>query len=106
MTLWDILVGLGFSLPLGGALGAAKAIRPAPMGYALAAVAGLLLGICCAWTIWATGKAIFTRIQRRSDSDSRKEWIARVTYFSAIVWAVFGLLLAEWTSSALIRLSS
>lgn len=103
MTLYENIISFGFALPIAGAFMSARAIRPGYGGYALSIAIGLLLGTFCAWTIWKAGDTILRSIAAWKYSDSQKEWIFGLAYFSAFAWAVCGFLLGLSTSSVLLR---
>jgi hypothetical protein len=107
VTLWDLLVVMSFTNPLGSVLFSAKHEHAGLGGYAVAITVGLALGVSWAWTTLAVGKAIGTNVLRPDTrySDSQKEWVARALYFSAMLWIFFGSFSGMWAWSALMRLT-
>ena len=109
MTVWDLLTGLCFGMPIGGALAPAGLAKAGIGGYAFAITIGVVLGVCCAWMMRVAGNAVVAKLQRRPD------WLAAAPLrrlffggfiFAVVLWIVFVLLLGVWVSSALLRLVS
>jgi cation transport ATPase len=101
MTLWDLLIGICFAVPIGGALESARSAKAGLCGYALAITVGIALGACCAWTMRTVGGTVYAHIERYSES--LQERYCRVLYFAAMVWIVIVVFLGKWVSSALLR---
>jgi len=101
-TLWDLLTALCFAMPIGSALASSKHAKVGFGGYALAAIVGLALGVCCAWTMRTVGRTAATHIKRHSES--LQERYSRALYFAAMLWIVFALFLGDWVSSVVMRL--
>ena len=103
MTLWHLLVGICFGMPIPFALQSAGEAKVGFGGYALAITIGLAVGVSCAWTMWISGKTAGNRISKL-DSESLKHWCFRALYASSIFWIFLSAVLGEWASSALLRL--
>jgi hypothetical protein len=101
MTLWDLLTTMCFVMPISGGLASAKLAKGGFGGYSLAIAIGLALGVGCAWTMRAVGEKAFTRLERYPAEI--KERYLRALYFAVLLWAVFGLFLGGWVSSAAMR---
>ena len=102
MTLWDLLIGVCFAMPVGGALASAKLAKAGFTGYVLAITTGLALGACFVWTMWTVGKAVRAYTKRQPVSSQERNY--RALYFGAMLWIVFGLFLGGWVSSAAMKL--
>jgi hypothetical protein len=100
-TLWQLLILICLTIPIGGALASARLAKVGFGGYALAITIGLAMGVCCAWTMWTVGKTVAAHTERQSVS--MRERYARALYFAAMLWIVFALFLGEWVTSATIR---
>ena len=106
-TLWQLLILLCFAATVGGALASAKLAKVGFGSYALNIAIGLLLGACCAWTMWVMHKIFVTNLRRRPDWEhwaSQHEWFYVAFYFTKILWIVFAAFLGRWVSSAILRL--
>jgi hypothetical protein len=102
MTLWQLLILICLTIPIGGALASAKLAKVGFGGYALALTVGLALGVGCAWTMWTVGKTVAAHLKQHSELPKKR--YARALYFAAMLWIVFALCLGEWVSSVLLRL--
>jgi hypothetical protein len=102
-TLWQLLILICLTIPIGGALASARLAKVGFGGYALAITIGLALGVCCAWTMWTVGKTVGDHIRRKSESLHERYF--RVLYFAAMLWIVFALFLGDWVSSVILRLA-
>jgi hypothetical protein len=89
-------------MPIAGALASAKLAKVGFGGYALTITIGLVLGVCCGWTMRTVGKTVAAHI--RKHSESLHERYFRALYFAAMLWIVFALFLGQWVSSAVMRL--
>ena len=102
MALWKLLVFLYFIAPVASSLAVARYAKLVLSGYALAIVAGLIVGVCCAWAAWVAHKFAVTRIRRRSPG--RQVWYFRALYVSNIFGVAVAALLGEWVQSRLLAL--
>jgi len=68
---------------MGGALASATLAKAGVGGYVLAIAVGLVVGVCCAWTMWIVHKIVVTSLHRRPDWE-HSEWFLRAFYFSKI----------------------
>lgn len=101
-TLWQLLIFICLTIPIGGGLASAKFAKVGPSGYALTIIVALAVGVCCAWTMSTVGKAVVAHIGRQPVL--LRERYARALYFAAMLWIVFALFLGDWVSSAVLRL--
>jgi hypothetical protein len=102
VALWHLLLLLCVGVCIGGALGSAEIIEMGFGGYTLAISVGLVLGLCCAWTMQVVGAMLSTRIKRQRVQ--LRERYSRALYFAAMLWMVFAWFLSGWVSFALLRL--
>jgi len=61
MTLWDLMTALCAVMPLAGALATLRDIQKGWLGYGVAVVVGVVVGLLCAWAMRAVGTALATR---------------------------------------------
>jgi hypothetical protein len=107
MALWQLLVLICFSLPIGFSLAAAEYGKVGLRGYALASAVGLVVGGLCAWIMWVTHKIVVDTVRRSPDgkhSPSQREWFFRAFYVAKMLWTAIAGFIGFWLSSALIRL--
>jgi hypothetical protein len=93
MSVWHLLLGICFGMPIMAAFDVAKRANAGIPGYILALAIALLMGAVFAWIMWASGKAIGVKIQQRSPT--RREWYFRGLYLGAVVWIVVVALAAQ-----------
>ncbi|MGB8887672.1 MAG: hypothetical protein WCC87_13170 [Candidatus Korobacteraceae bacterium] len=55
MTLWQILTALCFLMPVAFALDAANSVKHSVVGYAVALIVGIIVGVCTAFAMWKVG---------------------------------------------------
>jgi hypothetical protein len=101
VSLWDLLIALCWAMPVAGALASARLARVGFFGYALTLVAGLVLGLGCAYILRTAGKTAVDGWG--GNSTSTQEWYFRALYFVAVMWIVLALFLGAWASSAMLR---
>lgn len=92
MTLWDLLVGFSFVMPLSGALAAAHIDRASWLGCGAGIVLGLVLGAAFAWG--AISATRFVRIRVAGRTDAAAERLYGLLYFGAAMWVIVGYISA------------
>lgn len=102
MTLWNLLVGIVFFIPVIGALDSSKQAGTAVGGYALAIAAGLVVGAGCAMAMWRLGKVTWTLLSKL-ESESRQRWYFRALYCSTILWIFFAAILGKSVTFELLK---
>jgi len=102
MTLWHLLVGLCFVMPIGFALQSANASGLGTSGYIYSGALGLLVGLLFAWVMWVFGKAIWTRTGE--STPPRRSLYMITTLFAAIGWIALSGMCGEWMSSSMLRI--
>jgi hypothetical protein len=109
VTLWHLLIGLCFAMPLAGGLAAASHVHAGPAGMLIAALVGLATGAACSWLLRTFGGLVLARTRPGLDGPqpaSSSEWIARGVYVLGVLWIAFSLFLGAQISSGLLaRLS-
>jgi hypothetical protein len=100
MTLWDLLTGLCVSTAIGGAIAAASQARAGVVGYVLALLSGVIVGVSSACLMRAVGEKVATRVELYSGA--KKERYYRALYFAALLWVFLALFLGSWVASPLI----
>ena len=102
MSLWDLLMGLCFAMPIAGGYASAKFVRAGFLGYLVVVTMGLALGFGCAYLMRQAGQIVGN--PRQGDSVPPSEWQFRALYFAAMAWIVLSLFIGAWISSALLRI--
>jgi len=102
MTLWHLLSGMCFLVPLVAALDTATHAKSGPVGYLLAVGIGLVMGAAFTWIMSTTGRVVGARIKQRPVS--QQEWYFRALYFAAVLWIVVVGFVAQRVLSATLRL--
>ena len=90
VSFWDLMTGVCFAMPIGGALAAEEGKGASE--HAEAIIIGLAVGCLWAWTMRAVG-VNFVRSGARSNGQFR------ALYFGAMVWMFAGLFLGSWVTS-------
>jgi hypothetical protein len=93
MTLWHLLVGICFAMPIMAAIDTARQAKVHIVGYVLAITIALVMGSGFAWIMWATGRAVGTKIEQRSVL--WQKWCFRGLYFAALLWIVVAGVVAQ-----------
>jgi len=109
VSVWDFLTVLCFAMPITGAVAEARIRKVGAGGYALAVTAGLLLGVCCAWTMRAIIRAVLADLKRhpkREHSLSRQSWMLGTIYLAAALWMGIALFLGGRMTALLLHLVS
>jgi hypothetical protein len=97
MTLWDLMTAICAVMPLAGALATVRDIQKGWVGYGLAIIVGVLVGVLCAWAMKAIGIAFATRSGARSDR------YFRILYVAAVAWIILALFLGSWVTATFMR---
>ena len=100
MTLWDLMTALCAVMPLAGALATVRDVQKGWLGYEIALVVGVVVGLLCAWAMRAVGTALATRSGTGSD---RRRWNFRLLYVGALAWIVLALFIGSRVAAALIH---
>jgi len=106
-ALWQLLILICLAMPIGTALASAKYAEVGLGGYALALAVGLVVGVACAYVMWATHKIVVSNLggrRERERSTSQREWYFGAFYLAKIFWILFAGLLGGWASLSLLRL--
>jgi hypothetical protein len=103
MTLWMLLESIVFFIAVIGALGSAKRVGVVFGGYALAIIAGLVVGACCALAMSRLGRVVGTRVSKLQPM-SRQRWYFRALYASGMLWIFLAAILGKWIALGLLRL--
>lgn len=82
MAVWHLIVLFSFTVPIGGAIGAARASEKGWSIYGLTILIGLLVGAIGAWASWSG----FSAAQRRSQVQPFLPWQLRLVYAGGTVW--------------------
>jgi len=103
--LCTMLICTCFVIPIIGALASARDAKVGFVGYALAVTVGLVVGLGCAWLMWASGEVVVKYLERpgRKYSESMREWCFRVLYLAALLWIVPTGIIGGWFSSVMLR---
>jgi cell division protein FtsW (lipid II flippase) len=86
-------------MPLVGALATVRDVQKGWLGYGVAIVVGVVIGLFCAWAMRAVGTALATRSRPGSD----RGWKFRLLYIGASVWIIFALFIGSCVAAALVR---
>jgi phosphate/sulfate permease len=103
MTLWMLLESIVFFIAVIGALDSAKRVGVVFGGYALAIIAGLVVGACCALAMSRLGRVVGTRVSKLQPM-SRQRWYFRALYASGMLWIFLAAILGKWIALGLLRL--
>jgi hypothetical protein len=105
MRLWQLLIGICFVTPIGGALGPAIVAKVSTGGYILAAVVGIAVGALFTWMMWQMHKvAVEILLSRANGPEPLSDWYGLAVYISKILWIAVALLTAVWLTSLGLRL--
>lgn len=103
MTLWMLLESIVFFIAVIGALDSAKRVGVVFGGYALAIIAGLVVGACCALAMSRLDRVVGTRVSKLQPM-SRQRWYFRALYASGMLWIFLAAILGKWIALGLLRL--
>ena len=101
-TLFDLTIVICFFSALVSALGSAKIVQAGLGGYAIAVVAGIIIGIAMAVAMWIVHKKVGIQILKMS-SESLQEWCAGALLLVSILLIPVSAILARWVTLALDR---
>lgn len=101
VSLWDLMTLMCVALPVGGALGSARAAKAGFGGQVLAVAVGLAIGLSFAGAMRKAGVWSVARI--RELPYASKERYFRLLYLAGFLWLALGLGLSAIVSAALIR---
>ncbi|HZQ22696.1 MAG TPA: hypothetical protein VFA89_07835 [Terriglobales bacterium] len=100
MTLWDLMTALCAAMPVAGALATVRGAQKGWLGYGIAIIVGVLIGVLCAWAMRATG----TRLAGRSGAGPDKRRLHfRLLYVGAAAWIILALFIGSWLAGAVIH---
>lgn len=100
MTLWELLLLIGFALPMIAAIQTASQAKLGWTGRMSMLLAGLVLGIVSAGMMWRLGAFSAKRIERVQERWQNRLFF--VQYAAALVWL---LLTASWMLAVMPRLA-
>lgn len=99
MTLWDLMTALCAVMPLAGAFATLRDVHKGWLGFALALIIGIVLGVLCAWAMRSVG----TALMKRSGAESKtRRWNFRLLYAGASAWIILALFIGSWVMAAVV----
>jgi len=101
LTLYHLLIAASSTMFLAGGIAEAKLAKGGFVGYALAAVIGLVLGALNAWMVYASGKWVYERTKLLSAGQQNA--YVRALYSVVAVWIPIALFLGSWITRGLMR---
>lgn len=94
------MTALCILMPLVGALTAVRDMQSGWVGYGLAIIVGVPVGVLCAWAMRSTGNYFVTKFSVRSDTNER---YFRVLYVVAVGWIILALFLGSIMTAAVMH---
>lgn len=103
VTLWDLLTLVSFMIPVAAASEEAKLSHAGNVGYVLATLVGLAIGVCCAVSMRIALVGVGSYLARSNVSARAGAWYSGSTLIGAFVWMVLWIPAEDWLITKAVR---
>jgi len=102
MTIWDILLGICFVLPIGMAIRSAHAAHAGVIGYLLALVIAFIIGLSFAISMYSLREVVMERY--KTAQRVVLNLILAAALIAQIIWIIVATISGLATTSSILRL--
>ena len=102
MTLWHLLLGICFAIPITGMVASAQQANLKPTAWILAISMAVGVGLISALGMWASGRMLSRRMH--AFSPKQEGWALRGLYLGGLLCLLGVAALSVWLSSAVVNI--